>query len=130
MTEQITARIAAAFQAGDMAQVVALVQSLPASARAANEIALLAEGLALHALQRHGEAVATLRRLVQLKPGVPEYWNNLAIAAREAGQFEEAESASQRAIALAPQRAFWMHVRRGCWRDRCAGPRGQSHCGR
>jgi Flp pilus assembly protein TadD len=109
MTDQITNRIAAAFQAGDMAQVVALAQALPAPAQAENEIALLAQGLALHALQRHSEAAAVLRRLVQLKPDVPEYWNNLAIAAREAGEFDEAENASQQAIALAPDNAQFHH---------------------
>jgi len=84
MTEQITADVARAFQSGDMAQVVALVENLPARARDSNETALLAYGLALHSLRRNREAAAALRQLVQLKPDVPEYWNNLGITAQQA----------------------------------------------
>ena len=63
MTEQITADVARAFQSGDMAQVVALVENLPARARDSNETALLAYGLALHSLRRNREAAAALRQL-------------------------------------------------------------------
>ncbi|MFT3790540.1 MAG: sulfotransferase [Rudaea sp.] len=100
-----TARIAAAFHAGDMVQVVALA----ATARERNETVLLLHALALHALQRNGEAAATLRRLVQVRPGVPEYWNNLGVVAREAGAFDEAEQACRRAIELAPHDAQFHH---------------------
>src|SRR5678816_495612 len=105
MTEQITADVARAFQSGDMAQVVALVEKLPARARGSNETALLAYGLALHSLRRNREAAAALRQLVQLKPDVPEYWNNLGITAQQAGEFDTAEHALRRAIALAPNEA-------------------------
>ena len=105
MTEQITADVARAFQSGDMAQVVALVENLPARARDSNETALLAYGLALHSLRRNREAAAALRQLVQLKPDVPEYWNNLGITAQQAGEFDTAEHALRRAIALAPNEA-------------------------
>jgi len=105
MTEQITADVARAFQSGDMAQVVALVEKLPARARGSNETALLAYGLALHSLRRNREASAALRQLVQLKPDVPEYWNNLGITAQQAGEFDAAEHALRRAIALAPNEA-------------------------
>jgi tetratricopeptide (TPR) repeat protein len=102
MTGPITEGVAQAFQAGDMARVVALVEALPASARDDDETALLAYGLALHSLRRNREAAAALRRLVQIEPGVPEYWNNLGITAQQAGEFDVAEQALRRAIALAP----------------------------
>lgn len=105
MTEQITAAVAQAFQSGDMAQVVALVEALPDRLRDGNETALLAYGLALHSLRHNREAAVVLQRLVQLKPDVPEYWNNLAITAQQAGEFDEAEHALLRAIALAPNEA-------------------------
>jgi len=105
MSEQVTAGIAQAFRSGDMAQVVALVERLPARALDGNETALLAYGLALHSLRRNREAVAVLRRLVRLKPNVPEYWNNLGITAQQAGEFAEAEHALRRSIALAPNEA-------------------------
>lgn len=88
-----------------MAQVVALVERLPARALDGNETALLAYGLALHSLRRNREAVAVLRQLVRLKPDVPEYWNNLGITAQQAGEFAEAEHALRRSIALAPNEA-------------------------
>lgn len=88
-----------------MAQVVALVERLPACALDGNETALLAYGLALHSLRRNREAVAVLRQLVRLKPNVPEYWNNLGITAQQAGEFAEAEHALRRSIALAPNEA-------------------------
>jgi len=105
MTEQITAEVAQAFRSGDMAHVVALVERLPARTRDGNETALLAYGLALHSLRRDREAAAVLRQLVQLKPYVPEYWNNLAITARQVGEFDAAEDALRHAIALAPNEA-------------------------
>jgi len=88
-----------------MAQVVSLVERLPARALDGNETALLAYGLALHSLRRNREAVAVLRQLVRLKPNVPEYWNNLGITAQQAGEFAEAEHALRRSIALAPNEA-------------------------
>lgn len=97
-----TARIAAAFHAGDMGQVVALAGMV---ARERNETVLLMHALALHALQRNHEAAVMLRRLVQVRPGVPEYWNNLGVVAREDGAFAEAEQACRRAIQLAPHDA-------------------------
>jgi len=84
-----------------MEQVVALAATI----HARNDGVLLMHGLALHALRRNGEAVAMLRQLVQSRPGVPEYWNNLGVVAREVADFGEAEHACRRAIELAPHDA-------------------------
>lgn len=99
------------------------VVMLAGAARERNETVLLMHGLALHALHRNGEAAAVLRQLVQSKPGVPEYWNNLGVVAREAGVLDEAEQACRRAIQLAPHDAQFhynlglLHAQQQRWPD-------------
>jgi tetratricopeptide (TPR) repeat protein len=123
VSPRITEQIIAAWQAGAMADVIALAQSIPDMQRADNETALLAYGLALHAVGRNREAAVALQQLVHLKPAISEYWNNLAITAQAAGNFDVAEDAFHRAIALAPNDAQLhhhlglLHAQRRCWRD-------------
>ncbi len=94
----------AAYRSGDMAKVLALGETA-ANAEPDNETVLLLLGLAQQAGQRIDAAVATFRRLTQLKPQTFEYWNNLAIVARQAGDMGTAERASLNAVELAPQQA-------------------------
>ena len=94
----------AAYNSGDMAKVLALGEPA-ANTEPVNETALLLLGLAQQASQRIDAAVATFRRLTQLKPQTFEYWNNFAIVARQAGDMETAEQASLNATGLAPQNA-------------------------
>ncbi|RUL70298.1 sulfotransferase family protein [Dyella choica] len=90
----------AAFNEGDMARVLAMGEALPD-----DETPLLLRALALHSTGRLHEALPLFTRLTQLKPRTFEYWNNLGLAAREAGDAQTAAQALQRALALAPQHA-------------------------
>ncbi len=94
----------ATYNGGDMAKVLALGEAA-ATAEPAHETVLLLLGLAQQASQRIDASVATFRRLTQLKPQTFEYWNNLAIVARQAGDMDTAERASLNATGLAPQNA-------------------------
>ncbi|WP_236585602.1 tetratricopeptide repeat-containing sulfotransferase family protein [Dyella sp. EPa41] len=111
MTEQsspssadLTARMLAAYQRGDIAAVLALGEPI-ATLDDVDETALLLLGAAQQSSQRLHEAVATFRRLVQRKPDAAEYWNNLAVVARQLGDADAAEDALRRAVTLAPQEA-------------------------
>jgi tetratricopeptide (TPR) repeat protein len=94
----------AAYQAGDMARVLALGQSLGDIA-SADETAVLLFAAALQSAGRLDEAITLLRHLTQRRPGVSEYWNNLGIVAREAGQIGLAEQALHKAVELTPTNA-------------------------
>lgn len=94
----------AAYNSGNMAKVLALGEPA-ASAEPVNETVLLLLGLAQQSNQRIDAAVASFRRLTQLKPQTFEYWNNLAIVARQAGDMHTAEQASLNATGLAPHNA-------------------------
>lgn len=94
-------RMAAAYGAGDMAQVIAVAVQA-AAAGAADEGVTCWLGLAQQASQRHVEAASTFQRLTELRPGVSAYWNNLGVACRLAGDAAAAETAFQTAKSLAP----------------------------
>ncbi|XRD90975.1 sulfotransferase [Dyella nitratireducens] len=83
-----------------MARVLALSE-----APADDETTLLLRALALRATNRLHEALPLFTRLTQLQPHTFEYWNNLGLAAREAGDASSAKHALQRALVLAPQQA-------------------------
>ncbi|WP_445144742.1 tetratricopeptide repeat-containing sulfotransferase family protein [Dyella sp. Tek66A03] len=100
----LAASMLAAYNGGDMAKVLALGEPA-ANTEPVNETALLLLGLAQQASQRIDASVATFRRLTRLKPQTFEYWNNLAIVARQAGDMDTAERASLNATGLAPQNA-------------------------
>ncbi|RDS79069.1 sulfotransferase family protein [Dyella monticola] len=91
----------AAFHQGDMASVLALSEALPMD----SETTLLLRALALRAESRLHEALPLLIRLTQLRPHTFEYWNNLGLVAREAGDTATALAALQHAVALAPHNA-------------------------
>jgi tetratricopeptide (TPR) repeat protein len=90
-----------AFNQGDMARVLELSET----ASQDDETTLLLRALALHATGRPHEALPLFARLTQLQPRTFEYWNNLGLAAREAGDASTAEQALLQAVALAPQHA-------------------------
>lgn len=100
----LVARMLAAYNQGDNATVLALGERV-ADADDADETALLLLGAAQQSCLRLDEALATFRRLTRRRPEVPEYWNNLAVVARQTGDPATAEHALRRAVALAPQEA-------------------------
>jgi Flp pilus assembly protein TadD len=95
------ADLLAAFNQGDMARVLALSETHSDH----DETALLLRALALRATGRLHEALPLLFRLTRLQPQTFEYWNNLGLAAREAGDADTAAHALGRALALAPRQA-------------------------
>ncbi|MHA6205069.1 sulfotransferase [Dyella soli] len=97
----LSARMLAAYQGGDMATVLALGEH----AADADDTMLLLLGAAQQSLARLDDALATFGRLVRRRPDVPEYWNNLAVVARGLGDGDTAEQALRRAVALAPHEA-------------------------
>jgi Flp pilus assembly protein TadD len=96
--------IVSAYHAGDMERVVALGAQL-ALTDATSEETLLWLGIAQHATGRHASAAATFRQLTRLRPQVSAYWNNLALAARQAGDPADSERALLTARTLAPDDA-------------------------
>ncbi|WP_239947138.1 tetratricopeptide repeat-containing sulfotransferase family protein [Dyella terrae] len=94
----------AAYNAGDMTNVQAMGESVRDLA-SADDMVLLLLGAARQATGSPESAVALFRQLVQRKPHVSEYWNNLGLAARQAGDYALAEQALGRAIELAPSQA-------------------------
>lgn len=94
----------AAYNHGDMSRVLALGESI-ADLYTADDTALLLLGFAQQSAARCTEAVATFRRLTARRPDVSEYWNNLGIVARQAGDAGTAEQAMLKAVSLAPEQA-------------------------
>jgi Flp pilus assembly protein TadD len=103
-SNELAARMTAAYHAGEMERVVALGEQAARSDSTSEFIELLL-GSAQQATGRINEAVATFRRLSQQRPDVSAYWNNLAVACRALGDLETAEQSSLTAIALAPHDA-------------------------
>ncbi|MEO8984076.1 MAG: sulfotransferase [Rhodanobacter sp.] len=93
--------MATAWAAGDMERVI----DLAGSAHAQSESVLLWLGLAQQSSGRSAEAASSFRRLTQMQPETSAYWNNLAIACRQAGDLAAAEHAALTARALAPNDA-------------------------
>jgi tetratricopeptide (TPR) repeat protein len=112
-------KLLAAFDRGDMARVLAMSETLTAH----DETTLLLRALALRATGRLHEALPLFLRLTQLAPHTFEYWNNLGLAAREAGDGETAAHALHQALALAPQQADvhynlgLLHLQQKNWLD-------------
>ncbi len=90
-----------AYDAGDMAQVIALGEG----AAAANEPVLLWLGLAHYACARHREAASAFASLTRMRPQVSAYWNNLGLARRQDSDMAGAEQAFVTALSLAPDDA-------------------------
>jgi len=66
-------------------------------------------GVALHALKRSDEAIAVLRRALELRPDYAEAHNNLGNALREQAQFDAAAACYERALRLNPDYAEAHH---------------------
>jgi tetratricopeptide (TPR) repeat protein len=94
-------RMAAAYGAGEMTQVIDLAAQA-AAVGTADEAVLFWLGLAQQAGQLHAEASTTFGRLTELRPGISAYWNNLGVACRLAGDAAASETAFQTAKSLAP----------------------------
>jgi Flp pilus assembly protein TadD len=67
----------------------------------ANALQLLA--MSLHAQGRKAETVQTFHSLTQLSPNIPQYWNNLATALRNADDQAGAKAAYRTATTLDPR---------------------------
>jgi Flp pilus assembly protein TadD len=93
--------MATAWNAGDPERVIALAaQAAPAEAESEGVLLLL--GLAQQASGRYAQAAAAFRQLAAAHPGVSAYWNNLAVACRQAGDLPAGEQALLTALSLAP----------------------------
>jgi tetratricopeptide (TPR) repeat protein len=103
-TTDLATAMAGAWNAGEAERVIALAgQARPADLE--NEGVLLLLGLAQQATGRQQQAVATFRRLAQMRPDVSAYWNNLAVLCRQAGDLEASGQALLTALSLAPDDA-------------------------
>lgn len=103
-TMDLARAMAMAWNAGEADRVIALAEhATPADME--NEGVLMFLGLAQQAAGQHPQSVSTFRRLAQRHPGVSAYWNNLALACRQAGDLPAGEQALHTALALAPDDA-------------------------
>jgi tetratricopeptide (TPR) repeat protein len=93
--------MSAAYDAGDMARVIALGEGAAES----NEAALLWLGLARYACARYREAASAFASLTRMQPQMSVYWNNLGLACRQDGDMAASEQAFGKALALAPDDA-------------------------
>ena len=103
-SQQLVADMVAAYNNGDLSRVLALGESV-ADLNNADDSVLLLLGIAQQSAGQYVEAVATFRRLTARRPDVSEYWNNLSIVARQAGDTNMAEQAMLKALGLAPEQA-------------------------
>ncbi len=103
-TNDLAARMLAAYHRGDLATVLTLGEPL-CTTEDGDETALLVLGAAQQSSNLLPEALGTFQRLVRRNPHLPEYWNNLSVVARQLGDLDTAEHALQQALALAPQEA-------------------------
>ena len=99
-SSELVASMVAAFNQGDLIRVLALGESI-ADSSDTDDTALLLLGLAQQSAGRPEAAVASFRKLTERQPGVPEYWNNLGIVARQTNDLETAEHALRTASTLA-----------------------------
>lgn len=102
-SSDVATRMLAAFHEGNMAKVLALGEA--ATLSDADDTVLLLLGVAQQSTDQPVAALNSFRQLVTRQPAVAEYWNNLAVVARQLGDLAEAEQALMRAAALAPQEA-------------------------
>jgi Flp pilus assembly protein TadD len=103
-SEQLLANMMAASNAGDMARLLAIGETVSDLA-AADDMVLLLLGAAQQSAGRIDDALANFHRLTQRRPDVSAYWNNLGNAAREADDDALAERALRTATELAPDQA-------------------------
>ncbi len=103
-TTDLAQAMAGAWNAGEPERVIALAAQA-APSQHDDERVLLLLGLAQQATARQPQAAATFRRLAQKRPDVSAYWNNLAVACRQAGDLAGSEQALLTALSLAPNDA-------------------------
>jgi Flp pilus assembly protein TadD len=96
--------MADAWSAGHPERVIALAAGA-ASSQSESQHVLLLLGLAQQVTGRQQQSVATFQRLVQLRPDVSAYWNNLAVACRQLGDLPGSGQALLTALSLAPDDA-------------------------
>ena len=100
-TNGVADAIIVAYHAGDLERVVALGEQVVPDDDV-GEAALLWLGVARQATGRYVQATTAFRQLTRLRPDVSAYWNNLALACRQAGALADAEQALTTARTLAP----------------------------
>lgn len=91
--------------------LTAVLAASAAVAHAADEARTKAKeqvefGIKVAQLGLWNEAVYRWERAVEIDPTYPPAWNNLGIAYEERGDFENADKAYARAVALDPNNAF------------------------
>lgn len=99
---ELASAMAAAYNIGDMEQVITLARQGDGDTGEPADVML---GSAQQATGRLDQAVATFERLAQRWPTVSAHWNNLAVACRQRGDAEAAEHAFVKALSLAPDDA-------------------------
>jgi Flp pilus assembly protein TadD len=103
-TADLAQAMADAWNTGEAERVIALAgQATQADEEDEGVLVLL--GLAQQATGRHRQAEATFRQLAQMRPDISAYWNNLAVACRQAGDLPASEQALLTALSLAPDDA-------------------------
>ncbi|RDI98553.1 sulfotransferase family protein [Dyella solisilvae] len=103
-SSELVASIVTAFNHGDMARVLALGEPV-AERPDTDDLVLLLLGFARQSAGRFDDSANLFRRLTEHQPAIPEYWNNLGIVARQAGDLATAEHALATAASLAPGQA-------------------------
>src|SRR5690242_14422626 len=88
--------MAAAWNAGDAERVLALAAQA-SDTETNDEGFLMLLGVAQQQAGDPARAAQTFERLTRIQPDVSAWWNNLGVAHRHAGNFEESERASSRA---------------------------------
>ncbi|HEY9112654.1 MAG TPA: sulfotransferase [Rhodanobacteraceae bacterium] len=104
MTAPVTSIVesmAAAWNAGDAARVLALAEQV-SGAEADSEAFLALLGVAQLQTGEYPRATGTFERLASMQPDVSAWWNNLGEASRQAGDLAAAEHALLKARSLAP----------------------------
>jgi tetratricopeptide (TPR) repeat protein len=102
--QRLTTAISAAYNAGEMEQVIALATQAGESGQT-NEFIQLLLGMAQQASQLYSASTATFLQLTVQHPAVSAYWNNLALAQQQLGDVAACELAFQTARSLAPDDA-------------------------
>ena len=102
--QRLTTAVSAAYNAGEMEQVIALATQAGESGQT-NEFIQLLLGMAQQASHLYRASTATFLQLTREYPGVSAYWNNLALAQQQLGDAAASELAFQTARSLAPDDA-------------------------
>lgn len=113
----------AALKRGDREAALGHVKKAVALAPDDTEALTLLGWLYMEAAGDVDAAVASYRKVAELKPAIPEVHNNLGVALKRKGDFEPAVASFSRALELNPDFAQaasnrgWARVEQGRWRE-------------